>query len=148
MSTKTIVLSIIAFVLLALYVVLIVTAIVISYCSDQPVCLTGFSKVMSSSLATIGGLVSALVVAELAMTKPKTAPVAHAVGVNSAATTKMPLVKIVTLVYLGVWVLAGLAALLFSWFNPDALQPLTDIGQSWLGVAIAAIYAFFGIDVK
>jgi hypothetical protein len=147
MSTKTLVLSIIAFVLLALYVVLIVTAIVISFCSDQPACLDGFSKVMSTSLATIGGLVSALVVAELAMTKPKTTPTARSFGTDET-TTKKPLIKIVALVYLGVWVLAGLAALLVSWFKPDALQPLTDIGQSWLGVAIAAIYAFFGIDAK
>lgn len=147
MSTKTIVLSVIAFVLLALYVVLIVTAIVITFCTDQPTCLEGFNKVMSTSLATIGGLVSALVVAELAMTKPKSAPTARAVGTDET-TAKKPLVKIVALVYLGVWVLAGLSALLVSWFKPDALQPLTDMGQSWLGVAIAAIYAFFGIDAK
>ena len=148
MSTKTIVLSVIAFALLALYVILIVTAIVISFCSEQPTCLDGFSKVMSSSLATIGGLVSALVVAELAMTKPKSClPTALALGA-APTTTQKPLVKIVALVYLGVWVLAGLAALLVSWFKPDTLQPLTDIGQSWLGVAIAAIYAFFGIEAK
>ena len=147
MSTKTLVLSIIAFVLLALYVVLIVTAIVVSFCTEQPTCLDGFIKVMSSSLATIGGLVSALVVAELAMTKPKTAPTALSLGA-APTTTQKPLVKIVALVYLSVWVLTGLSALLVSWFKPDTLQPLTDIGQSWLGVAIAAIYAFFGINTK
>jgi hypothetical protein len=147
MSNKMIVLSVIAIVLLALYVILIVTAIAITFCSPQPECLGGFNKLMSSSLATIGGLVSALVVAELAMTKSGSTPTGQSVG-GGAVVTEKSIVKIVALVYLAVWVLAGLAALLVSWFKPDVLQPLTDLGQSWLGVAIAAIYAFFGIEAK
>ena len=49
-------------------------------------------------------------------------------------------------VYLAVWTLAGLAAFVVGLRHPDVLQPLTDLGQSWLGLAVAAGYAYFQIS--
>jgi hypothetical protein len=46
-----------------------------------------------------------------------------------------------------VWVALGVSAYVVGamWY-PDALKPLTDLGQSWLGLAVAAGYAYFGIN--
>jgi hypothetical protein len=42
--------------------------------------------------------------------------------------------------------LAGLAAFWVGYLrHQGALPALTDLGQSWLGVAIAAGYSYFGI---
>jgi hypothetical protein len=95
-------------------------------------------------MSLVGGLVSALVIAELAVTKPGEAPVARAIGGASAAPTLT--LTIVTAIYLVVWSFAGLAAYVVGpmWY-PGKLQPLTDLGQSWLGLAVAAAYSYFGI---
>ena len=55
----------------------------------------------------------------------------------------------VTGIYLLVWVLVGLAAYLVGtmWY-PGKLKHLTDLGQAWLGLAVAAAYAYFGISAR
>jgi len=51
------------------------------------------------------------------------------------------------MIYLVVWVIAGVAAYVVGtmWY-PGKLQPLTDLGQSWFGLAVAAAYSYFGIS--
>lgn len=50
------------------------------------------------------------------------------------------------MLYLLIWVITGLAAFVVGSMQHDrVLQPLTDLGQSWLGLAVAAGYAYFGI---
>jgi hypothetical protein len=96
----------------------------------------------------IGGLVSALVIAELAVTEPGSTPVARAlVSVSATRPTLAQAGSIVIVLYLVVWVATGLAAYVVGtmWW-PQALQPLTDLGQGWLGLAVAAAYAYFGIS--
>jgi hypothetical protein len=145
MSTKAILGGVLAYILLILYVYLVWVAISVVYCTPQPVCQEDFNKGMASALALIGGLVSALVIAELALTKRDEAPLARALAPNASASTARAL-KFVTFGYLAIWVLAGLAALIVGWRHPEAHQPLVDLGQSWLGLAVAAGYAYFGIN--
>ncbi len=103
---------------------------------------------MTSALSLIGGLVSALVIAELAITEPGKAPVARVLD-SDASVSAARFVKIVTGIYLLVWVVAGLTAFVVGYLqHPGVLQPLTDLGQSWLGLAVAAGYAYFGIQPK
>jgi uncharacterized membrane protein len=100
-------------------------------------------------MTTVGGLVSALVIAELAITKPGEAPVARALSSDDvpAGVTATRVLIGVTGVYLLVWVLTGLAAYVVGvmWY-PAKEQHLTDLGQAWLGLAVAAAYAYFGIS--
>jgi hypothetical protein len=32
--------------------------------------------------------------------------------------------------------------------HPGQVQPLTDLGQAWLGLAAAAAYSYFGVKPK
>jgi hypothetical protein len=145
LSTKVIIGGTLAWILLGLYVYLVVVAISVVGCTAPDCQEAGFNKGMASTLALLAGLVSALVVAELAITKPGEAPLARALEANATATTTQ-ILQIATFAYLGVWALAGLAALIVSLRYPNAHQPLIDLGQSWLGLAVAAGYSYFGIN--
>ena len=141
----------IAVILLILYEYAVYQAIVVVMCLDTPGCTRytadSFSPGFAHAMSLIGGLVSALVIAELAVTKPGEAPVARAIGGLNAGAALNWTLTIVTMIYLVVWVLAGLAAYVVGtmWYA-GKLQPLTDLGQSWLGLAVAAAYSYFGIS--
>jgi hypothetical protein len=144
--------GLIAIVLLGLYVYSVAMGILVVKCVSTPGCtsrpLSSFTDGMITALTLIGGLVSALVIAELAITRPGQTPGARMVGTREAtASTRVTnTVKIVTAVYLLVWVAAGLSAFVVGYMqHPKVLQPLTDLGQSWLGLAVAAAYVYFGI---
>jgi len=140
----------IAVILLILYEYSVYEGIRVVMCLDTSGCTQytadSFTPGFSHAMSLIGGLVSALVIAELAATKPGEAPVARAIG-GSANVTLSWTLTIVTMIYLVVWVIAGLAAYVIGtmWY-PGKLQPLTDLGQSWLGLAVAAAYSYFGIS--
>jgi hypothetical protein len=144
MSTKAVFGGAIACLLLVIYVWLVSVAISVLGCEPAGCQEAGFNQKMAAALALIGGLVSALVIAELAITKPGQPLLARAFVANPGARAALAL-KIVTFTYLGVWILAGLAAFLFSLQYENAHQPLVDLGQSWLGLAVAGAYAYFGI---
>ena len=147
MSTRILIGGLLACILLGLYVYLAWVAMSAVGCTPQPACLTaGFTDRMASALALIAGLVSALVITELAVTRPGEAPMARSLDAGASPTTSSA-VKVVTFIYLGVWALTGLAALVISLQNSE-LQALTDLGQSWLGLAVAAGYSYFGINPK
>lgn len=139
----------IAVVLLGLWVYLIVTGIQTVTCANAIGCTThpviAFNDVMAQALAIIGGLVSALVIAELAVTRSGETPAAHMLVANAGqrATTVL---KVISGLYVLAWLVAGLAALLVGMQHPHILQPLTSVGQSWLGLAVAAAYAYFGLQ--
>jgi hypothetical protein len=101
------------------------------------------------ALTTIGGLVSALVIAELAISKPGEIGAVAAFGstdgfVGRAANTAAPFVVIA---YILVWSALGAAAFIVGVMEfPGKVQSLTDFGQSWLGLAVAAGYAYFGLN--
>ena len=73
------------------------------------------------------------------------APLTRSVS-GSTSPTEITIVRVATFVYRGVWTLVGLAALLVGLNYPDELQSLTNLRQSWLGLAGAAGYSYFGIN--
>ncbi|WP_029077494.1 hypothetical protein [Bradyrhizobium sp. th.b2] len=95
-------------------------------------------------VTTVGGLVSAFVIAKLSVTEPGKVPT---VGVgDTEATTAATSVAIA---YLLGWMATGLAALVIGVMAyPKSLQTLSDIGTTWLGLAVSAAYAYFGITPK
>ncbi len=141
----------IAVILLILYEYSVYQGIMVVMCLSTLGCtqytMDSFTPGFSHAMSLIGGLVSALVIAELAVTKPGEAPVARAIGGESAGATLNWTLTIVTMIYLVVWVIAGVAAYVVGtmWY-PGKLQPLTDLGQSWFGLAVAAAYSYFGIS--
>jgi hypothetical protein len=139
----------IALILLGLYIWAIWQAILVVNCVSGANCtaypLTHFTDGMVQALTLIGGLVSALVIAELAITVPGQAPMARALDSSASSATQTTL-SVVTGLYLLAWLLSGLAAYVVGQLlHPKVLQPLTDLGQAWLGLAVAAGYAYFGI---
>jgi hypothetical protein len=151
MSQKNIFGGAIAVILLGLYVYTVIVALLVTSCLGKgPECKSytksSFTSGMSMTMATVGGLVSALVIAELAITKPGEAPIARVLNANPSQQAKS-ILQITTVSYLLVWTLFGLLAFIVGFLQyPGILQPLTDLGQSWLGLAVAAAYAYLGIN--
>lgn len=145
---KTVFGGLIAAVLLGIYVRLLITAYLIVDCAGISGCTARtpaqFNATMSQTVSVVGGLVSALVIAELAITKPGEAPGGRVLarGASSAAKTWL---KWITLSYVLIWLVAGLTAFMKSIQQPEALPVFTSIGQGWLGLAVASAYAYFGI---
>jgi len=92
---------------------------------------------------TIGGLVSALVAAQLALA-PRPGEQARLFVLGGApADTKA---TAIALLYLGVWLVLGFAAVIFGLIRYEhVLLPLADFAKAWIGLAVAAAYAFFGL---
>jgi hypothetical protein len=151
MSQKSIFGGVIAVILLGLYVYTVVVALLVTSCMSQGnACKSypkdSFTSGMSVTMATVGGLVSALVIAELAITEPGKTPAARVLDNNPSEQAKS-ILQTTTIAYLLVWTLFGLLAFIVGFLqHPGVLQPLTDLGQSWLGLAVAAAYAYLGIN--
>ena len=151
MSQKTIFGGVIAVILLGLYVYTVIMALVITSCISKGTDCKSYAKDdftsgMTVTMATVGGLVSALVIAELAITKPGETPVARVLDQNPSEQAKS-ILKYTTSAYLVVWTIFGLLAFVVGFLqHPNILQPLTDIGQAWLGLAVASAYAYLGIN--
>jgi hypothetical protein len=141
--------GLIALMLLGIYAYAVIFAITVANCISNPECTrltrADFTDGFAVAMSTVGGLVSALVIAELAVTKPGEAPVARALG--AAPTPRATqILKGVTAGYIFVWVLVGAAAFITGVMrHPDVLQTLTDLGRTWLGLAVTTAYAFLGI---
>ena len=142
---RTIAGGVIAILLLGIYTWLIVEACRIVLCTGGacPVA-ASFNEAQAQALSVITGLISALVIAELAMTKAGEAPAAHLLAADATHRAKTVL-RWVTAVYLMVWLAAGLAAFLIGLDHPKTLPALTSVGQSWFGIAVAAAYAYLGL---
>lgn len=138
-------------VLLGIYVHLIRVAYLIVDCASKSGCtahtVNDFNDVMAQTLNVIAGLVSALVISELAVTKPGEAPVARILSENATPLSKS-ILKAVTAAYVLVWLVAGLAAFMKGMYHPKVLPALTSVGQAWLGLAVASAYAYFGLKPK
>lgn len=139
--------GVIALVLLGVYVHLVRVAIKVVYCV-APACteysLTFFNEGMAQALSVIGGLVSALVIAELAIAKPGEALATRTLA-PGASNLAVRTVSIISTVYVLVWIAAGLSAFLVGLYHPKEVPPLTTLGQAWLGLAVSAAYAYFGL---
>lgn len=150
---KAIFSSLVVSVLLVIYVWLIWRGLNVIACIEDSGCAalsqTDFNDRMASSLALVNGLVSALVVSELAVTEPGKVPLAPFATQEMIQKIGKP-VKLLAGLYLIVWLVAGLAAFFLGYLfaDPDSLPPLSAIGQAWLGVAVGAAYAYFQINKK
>jgi len=108
---------------------------------------------VSRTLATVGGLVSALVIAVLAISKPGEAPAegalaaAVAPGAAPPGDTARLVAGIISSIYVLVWIALGVAAYVVGeLIAPGVVPALTDFGQAWLGLAVAAGYSYFGLS--
>lgn len=141
--------AIIAIILLGLYAYSVIFAIQVAQCVGTKGCTTytaaSFGDGFTQVLTLVGGLVSALVIAELAITKPGKPPGAHLLP--NATPNQLSLLAGMSILYIAAWILLGLAAFFFGVVQyPKALQSLTDMGSAWLGLAVAAGYSYFGIS--
>jgi hypothetical protein len=143
--------SAIALLMLFGYVYLLMIAGAAIECITTPGCTeyttASFNDNMTQALSVIGGLVSALVIAELAITKPGEAPVARVLTESATDGSKNAL-KVVTACYILVWLGAGVYAFYISLHQPKALPEITSLGQAWLGLAVASSYAYFGLKPR
>ena len=141
--------GVIATILLGIYLHLIRVGYLVADCVSTAGCtkypIEYFNDGMAQTLAGVGGLVSALVIAELAVTRPGEAPAARALAPDATDRSKT-ILKIVTAVYILAWVIAGLVAFFVGLYHPKALPPITSLGQAWLGLAVASAYAYFKIE--
>ena len=124
---------------------LVVDCVTTIGCTEYPVAY--FNDGMAQTLAVVGGLVSALVIAELAVTKPGEAPAARALADDASDKSKC-ILKVLTSVYVLAWILAGLTAFFVGLYHPKELPPITSLGQAWPGLEVASSYAYFGIKPK
>ena len=147
-SIRTVGGGLVAVALLALYAYLVWSAIAVVSCVSDETCTalaaTDFNNVKAQALSVVSGLVSALVISELALTKPGAPPGAKALGEASTRRARNVL-RWVTALYIFVWLCVGGAALIAGLNNPDALPALTSVGQSWFGLSVASAYAYFGL---
>jgi hypothetical protein len=138
--------GVIAVVLLGIYLHLIRLGVLVVNCLTTAGCTkyspNFFNEGMAQALSIVGGLVSALVIAELAITKPGEPPAARALDDTASHRAKL-ILKAVTAFYVLVWMGAGLAAFFVGLYHPKELPPLTTLGQAWLGLAVASAYAYF-----
>ncbi|QJW89703.1 hypothetical protein HNV11_10085 [Spirosoma taeanense] len=140
--------GIIAVLLLGLYAYAIIYAILAVYCSLETGC-TDYPKNLNEGINTVltlvGGLVSALVVAELAITKPGDTPTARLLNTGSTPTANKT-VGIIAVVYIAVWLVCGVASLIVGYLQyPDVVPVLTASAKGWLGLAVAAAYSYLGV---
>ena len=99
-------------------------------------------------VTTIGTLVSALVITTLSIAERSGQPDIPLVKANNNG-EKPGWVKKLANLYIAVWFLVGFSAsILGLLLFPDINQTLSDIGKSFIGLAIAAAYALFGVEPK
>ena len=138
--------AIIVIILLVLYVYTLWWAIELAVTGPNPV--EKLPEGVSRTMATVGGLVSALVIAQLAVTDPKEPfkwPAIPSTGFwGKISDWIVPVTKVVYVLF---WIVLGFAAFVVGeLWHPDKVVPLTTFAQAWLGLAVAAAYAFFGLE--
>ena len=142
--------ALISVILLGLYAFSLIDAIQLAY-SVSPKTVAELDPGIAHTLTIVGGLVSALVIAELAISKPGDPPgarllVSAAPGAPAPSSSAIKAVAVISIIYVMVWILLGLAAYVVGeMLRPGTVRALTDFGQAWLGLAVAAGYAFFGM---
>jgi len=149
--------GVIAVVLLLLYSSILIFMIVqvIDCESASESCGAAITKGMVYVVTMIGGLISALVIAQLAITPAGEMPFmqqfedsANMPPEKQPRIGKVGITRLIV-IYLSVWVLLGLAALVVGVIiYPDRSETISAMGNTWLGLAVAAGYSYFGIQPK
>lgn len=145
MKYKLIIGGIIAYILLILYSgIAVYTIIRVIECSNDCTCAgVELHPGLIYVLTTVGGLVSALVVSRMTITLPGSDPAIF----RNFGEGQPPVVNIIVWCYLLIWTFTGLATLVVGVIIfPEKCKTLSDFGSTWLGLAVAAGYAYFNID--
>ena len=101
---------------------------------------------MEYIVTTVAGLVSAVVVSQLAVTPPGQSPTASLVPQDAPRALRI-LGSVVVWFYLGIWLLTGLSSLIVGvMLYTDAYSTLGDLGTTWLGLAVSGTLAYLGIQ--
>jgi hypothetical protein len=122
-----------------------IIALSVILCAGKQNCTVPVTDGTVFVFTTVGGLISALVVAALAKTTPGNNPSEHLhdFGLGPDLEKRASLLVVI---YLAVWMLTGVTALVVGvMLFPSASKTLSDAGTTWLGLAVAAGYAYFGI---
>lgn len=141
-----------ALALLAIYTIAAMAMIlaIIEACPDTPECERLSDKYSDGYvyvLTTVGGLVSALVVGQLGAAHPGELPGAA----QRAGRSRIRRIASGTVIaiYLIVWAGVGFASLIVGvMLYPNTISTVSDMGTVWLGLAVSAGYAYFGIDTQ
>lgn len=136
--------TVIAIILLALYTFTMLYMIIVVFQCQPGQCTITPGIIFVHT--TVAGLVSALVVAQLAVARPGEVPGASTLASELSDALK-PTANYIAAGYVLVWIISGLAALVFGvMLYPDKIETLSNAGTTWLGIAVAAAYSYFGID--
>jgi hypothetical protein len=95
----------------------------------------------------VGGLVSAVVIMTLGITKRGKAPTASVRELSKDLGEIVMAVLVIA--YLLVWVVLGGLVIYYGVFKfPDSSSTINELGQAWFGLFIGAAYAYIGIHPK
>jgi len=134
--------GLLAFALLGLFVYAVVLALIVAHNCRRTCSLTEGNAAL---LEAIGALVSAVVISELSVTNPNEAP-----GTRLAARWNTDKQKTVVIAlastYIVVWLVTGLGLVILGWVLKPTVPQLASAARAWLGVAVAAAYAYFGVS--
>lgn len=141
----------IAIILLGFYVWSIVDAVSVVQCKNaaRANC-PEFSTNMSYILNTLGALISSTVVGVLGATKSSEFPVQktleNTLKGKLRETPKM-LTALMPSVFILAWLICGVITVIYGFIlSNDLVPPFTAAAKAWFGVALAAVYAYFGIQ--
>jgi len=141
---KEIMLGIIAVVLLLIYVFTLGRLIISVYGWDP---MAGDFTANQNTLWVvnlIGGLVSAVVVGNLALAGTGGTPDSQVREMMKAYGAR--LMKGMVWSYIIMWLVIGAASFYVGVIRcPDVFEPLNAMGKTWLGILVGALYAWFGI---
>jgi len=96
-------------------------------------------------LNVVGGLVSALVIAELAITQPGELPSPQLLKRRMSRSSKK-LRTILSTTFIIVWIVCGVISIVIYVLYPNVTPAaLSEFAKAWLGLALAAAYSYLGI---
>ena len=152
--TRDFVAQIIPVILLSFYVFAVGTAVnstllAARQCGTDAACANAFHSKridgVNLILNVVGGLVSALVIAELAVTHPGELPSAQLLKRRMSRSSKK-LRTILSTAFITVWILCGIIAIVIYVLYPNETPAaLSEFAKAWLGLAIASAYSYLGI---
>jgi amino acid transporter len=141
-KNREVLLGIIALMLLLIYLFALGSLVALVIRSDSQPVVPAENVIWIINL--IGGIVTGVVIANLAVTAPGETPMSQVR--NMAAAYGQSLMQTVVWLYIGSWLVSGLVTFYVGVIShPDVSATLTGTGKAWLGILAGAAYAWFGI---
>jgi hypothetical protein len=109
---------------------------------QPPVVIDDGMKLIATGL---GGLISAVVIATLGLSEPGKAPTGTLKSL-SRDYGQLTL-SVIAVIYIAVWMFLGIYTAYHGVIkSPGASTTLYDMGITWFGILVGALYAYFGIN--